>query len=112
MDADHPATFATKDVTVTLGDATLRYGVDYLLDYAGNTAVGTATVTVRGIDKYSGTVAKTFTIELKDAPAPKPTLTSVSVKTKPSKLTYVSTTSSTRQDWCCSSTMTTTAPAP
>ena len=87
--ADHPATFATKDVTVTLGDATLRYGVDYLLDYAGNTAVGTATVTVRGIDKYSGTVAKTFTIELKDAPAPKPALTSVSVKTKPSKLTYV-----------------------
>ena len=89
VDADHPATFATKDVTVTLGDATLRYGVDYLLDYAGNTAVGTATMTVRGIDKYSGTVAKTFTIELKDAPAPKPTLTSVSVKTKPSKLTYV-----------------------
>ena len=89
VDADHPATFATKDVTVTLDDATLRYGVDYLLDYAGNTAVGTATVTVRGIDKYSGTVAKTFTIELKDAPAPKPTLTSVSVKTKPSKLTYV-----------------------
>ena len=89
VDADHPATFATKDVTVTLGDATLRYGVDYLLDYAGNTAVGTATVTVRGIDKYSGTVAKTFTIELKDAPAPELTLTSVSVKTKPSKLTYV-----------------------
>ena len=89
VDADHPAIFATKDVTVTLGDATLRYGVDYLLDYAGNTAVGTATVTVRGIDKYSGTVAKTFTIELKDAPAPEPTLTSVSVKTKPSKLTYV-----------------------
>ena len=89
VDADHPATFATKDVTVTLGDATLRYGVDYLLDYAGNTAVGTATVTVRGIDKYSGTVAKTFTIELKDAPAPEPTLISVSVKTKPSKLTYV-----------------------
>lgn len=89
VDADHPATFATKDVTVTLGDATLRYGVDYLLDYAGNTAVGKATVTVRGIDKYSGTVAKTFTIELKDAPTPKPTLTSVSVKTKPSKLTYV-----------------------
>ena len=89
VDADHPATFATKDVTVTLGDTTLRYGVDYLLDYAGNTAVGKATVTVRGIDKYSGTVAKTFTIELKDAPAPKPTLTSVSVKTKPSKLTYV-----------------------
>ena len=89
VDADHPATFATKDVTVMLGDATLRYGVDYLLDYAGNTAVGKATVTVRGIDKYSGTVAKTFTVELKDAPAPKPTLTSVSVKTKPSKLTYV-----------------------
>lgn len=89
VDADHPVTFATKDVTVTLGDATLRYGVDYLLDYAGNTAVGKATVTVRGIDKYSGTVAKTFTIELKDAPAPEPTLTSVSVKTKPSKLTYV-----------------------
>ena len=46
-------------------------------------------MTVRGIDKYSGTVAKTFTIELKNAPAPEPTLTSVSVKTKPSKLTYV-----------------------
>lgn len=89
VDTDHPATFATKDVTVTLGDATLRYGVDYLLDYAGNTAVGKATVTVRGIDKYSGTVVKTFTIELKNAPAPEPTLTSVSVKTKPSKLTYV-----------------------
>ncbi len=50
------------NVTVTLNGNTLVLGQDYSLTFADNTAVGTATVTVVGINAYSGTKTATFEI--------------------------------------------------
>lgn len=49
-------------VTVTLGGKTLEVGTDYTVAYSDNTAVGTATITVTGINTYSGTKTATFEI--------------------------------------------------
>ncbi len=43
-------------VTVTLDGATLKEGADYTVAYTNNIEPGTATVTVTGAGKYSGTV--------------------------------------------------------
>lgn len=48
---------------VQLGAKTLKYGVDYLVEYSNNIQPGTATLTVRGIVKYSGAISKEFTID-------------------------------------------------
>ena len=66
--------------TVVLGDKTLKYGVDFAVDYANNVEPGTATLTVRGIVDYSGTVEKTFTIQA-DADLDVDTVETVSVVT-------------------------------
>ncbi len=50
-------------VTVKNGSKTLTSS-DYTVAYKNNTAVGTATVTVTGKGNYSGTLSKTFTINL------------------------------------------------
>ena len=42
--------------------STLDEGDDYTVAYSGNKNAGTATITITGIDRYSGTVKKTFTI--------------------------------------------------
>lgn len=47
---------------VKLGDVTLLESLDYTLSYTGNTAAGTATVTVTGIGNYEGTTTATFTV--------------------------------------------------
>ena len=52
--------------TVVLSGKTLKYGVDYAVDYKNNVSPGEATLTVRGIVDYSGSVDKTFTIEAAD----------------------------------------------
>ena len=49
-------------VTVTLDGNTLVSGTDYTVSYKDNTAAGTATVTIVGINAYSGTKTATFTI--------------------------------------------------
>ena len=49
-------------VTVEVGGKTLTAGTDYTVEYADNTNVGTATVTVTGKGNYKGTVTKTFSI--------------------------------------------------
>ena len=49
-------------VTVTLGGVTLVRDTDYTVAYSGNTAVGTATVTVTGTGNYSGQLQATFAI--------------------------------------------------
>ena len=51
-------------LTVKCGDTKLTYGTDYTTSYSANTAVGyqTATVTVKGTGKYSGTFTKKYTI--------------------------------------------------
>jgi len=50
------------DVTVEDGSTTLAKGTDYTVNYADNTAIGTATMTVTGKGNYSGTIERTFTI--------------------------------------------------
>ena len=58
--------FVEPDVTVSKEGVTLVRGVDYSVEYADNLYAGTATVTVRGIGHYTGSVSTTFEI----APVP------------------------------------------
>jgi len=44
----------------------LEEGKDFVLEYSGNTNVGTARVTARGIDNYTGSVRDSFVIVAKD----------------------------------------------
>lgn len=56
----------TQSITVTNGGKTLNPNVDYTVEYANNLNVtgsgAKATVTIRGIGNYTGTVTKEFTI--------------------------------------------------
>jgi hypothetical protein len=52
----------TPDVTVTLGEVTLRKGSDYTVAYSDNVEVGTAKVEISGTGVYTGTASATFTI--------------------------------------------------
>ena len=45
------------------GDKTLELDKDYTVAYSNNVNAGTATVTITGIDGYTGTVTKTFTVD-------------------------------------------------
>ncbi|MDO4503355.1 MAG: leucine-rich repeat protein [Coriobacteriia bacterium] len=47
---------------VVLGGVTLKAGTDYKVTYKSNTYAGTATVTVTGLGKYTGTASKRFTV--------------------------------------------------
>ena len=49
-------------IKVKSGDAALKYGTDYTMTYANNINAGTASVTVKGIGSYTGTIRKTYTI--------------------------------------------------
>ena len=51
------------EVVVTDDSTTLAKGTDYTVTYADNTEVGTATVTITGINNYTDTVTKTFDIK-------------------------------------------------
>ncbi len=61
-----------RETGVTLRDAelstTLIKGVDYELTYTDNVEVGEATVTIRGIGNYDGSVEAKFTISYIDTP--------------------------------------------
>jgi len=48
---------------VTVGDAALQKDVDFSVEYLKNTGKGTATMVLRGINKYSGVRKKTFRIK-------------------------------------------------
>lgn len=52
----------TPAVAVKYGDVILRQNRDYTVSYASNTNVGTATVTVTGLRRYTGSLTKKFTI--------------------------------------------------
>ncbi|MCD7882271.1 MAG: CAP domain-containing protein, partial [Lachnospiraceae bacterium] len=53
-----------KEASVTVTDgAVLANGTDYSLSYSDNINAGTATVTITGIGNYTGSVAKSFTID-------------------------------------------------
>ena len=49
-------------VKVKLGSKTLKSGTDYTVSYANNVKVGIATVTIKGVNNYKGTIKKTFRI--------------------------------------------------
>jgi surface protein len=54
-----------KTPTVTITNSTgktLKEGSDYRVTYKNNTEAGKATVSIRFMDKYTGTITKTFTI--------------------------------------------------
>lgn len=68
---------------VTLGDQKLKKDVDYSVSYSNNTKAGTATVTVTGINQYTGVAKGTFEI------VGKPSISKQSVNVpSPAKLTY------------------------
>lgn len=52
----------TPGITVKNGSRSLVRGTDYSLSYSKNKAVGTATITVKGIGNYTGTKKITFRI--------------------------------------------------
>lgn len=68
----------TVGVTVKDGDKILTENTDYTVEFKNNTAVGTASVIVTGINAYSGTVSKTFNITAKSISKASVTLASSS----------------------------------
>ena len=71
----------TPTITVKDGTKTLVNGTDYSVSYSNNVNAGTATVTITGKGKYSGTKRVTFTIIKKEPSNPVPE------KVVPDKLT-------------------------
>ena len=55
----------TPGVVVETGSKTLTLGTDYTVSYSNNVNAGTATITVTGTGKYSGTQTANFIIEAK-----------------------------------------------
>lgn len=62
--ADHRETGSPIEPRVSLvyDNAYLEEGTDYTLSYVNNTEIGEATVTIKGIGKFSGTRSETFSI--------------------------------------------------
>lgn len=83
VDAGHPVDASSVAVVVKHGEKTLRNGVDYTLEFADNTAAGTATVTINGMGKYTGSVERSFEIKLAE-----PVLDGIAVKSAPAKTIY------------------------
>ncbi len=52
----------TPELTVSINGTVLTNGIDYTAIYTNNTAIGTATVTITGINGYNGTRTITFNI--------------------------------------------------
>lgn len=62
-------------VTLTDGDYTLKKGVDYTISCKNNVNVGTATVIIKGMGLYTGTVTKKFNIVKSKVTNKPPTVT-------------------------------------
>lgn len=54
------------DVEFTAGDVTFVEGIDYEVEYSNNTAVGTATMKITGIDPFVGTKELKYKITARD----------------------------------------------
>ncbi len=73
----------TPAPAVKVGKTTLKLGTDYKIDYKDNKAVGRATLAVKGLGVWKGTIVKYFTIN------PKPTkITSLTAGTKQFKAVW------------------------
>lgn len=55
----------TPSVVVETGSGRLTQGTDYTISYSNNINAGKATITVKGVGRYSGTKTATFIIEAK-----------------------------------------------
>ncbi len=80
--------YLKKNSVFPLGGGDNRYlklGVDFTVSYANNIEPGTATLTVTGINHYTGTLQKTFTIKKAKIFSLKPV--KLKVKAKPGKVT-------------------------
>lgn len=62
IDWDKPEANGNDLFTVKVGNCYLVYGEDYIVTYANNKAVGTATMTVSGVGEYVGSKSITFKI--------------------------------------------------
>lgn len=69
------------EITVKSGSKLLVSGTDYAVSYSNNINVGTASVTITGKGKYSGTITKAFSINPAD-------FTKTSVSLSDSSFTY------------------------
>lgn len=58
----HTGTAITPKITLMDGTTTLIEGTDYTLDYENNIVAGTATIIIKGIGNYEGTLNQEFTI--------------------------------------------------
>ena len=52
----------TQKTTITFDGKTLVEGTDYTIQYANNIEIGKATMTIKGVGKYTGKITKTFNI--------------------------------------------------
>lgn len=59
---EHTGSAITPQITVTMDDAILYEGVDYLVTYMNNTKVGEATLQITGIGNYGGDYTTYFDI--------------------------------------------------
>ncbi|MBP5180526.1 MAG: InlB B-repeat-containing protein [Clostridiales bacterium] len=59
-------TLTEENIEVVVEGQTLVLGTDYVLGYRNNTNIGTATVQIAGIGRYTGAISKTFTIVAAD----------------------------------------------
>lgn len=50
-------------IRLTYGKLTLREGIDYVVSYENNKQTGQGTIVIKGLNKFTGMVNKTFTIE-------------------------------------------------
>lgn len=62
IDWDKPEANGNDLFTVKVDGRYLVYGADYVVTYANNKAVGTATMTVSGVGEYAGSKSATFKI--------------------------------------------------
>ncbi|MDD7593307.1 MAG: cell wall-binding repeat-containing protein [Peptoniphilaceae bacterium] len=73
VDAEHPVTADQVKVEVKDKDGNvLTEGVNYTVSITNNTAAGTATVTIQGINTHEGTLTATFIIEVKQQTTDEP----------------------------------------
>ena len=84
----------TPSPKVVVKNITLAQGTDYTVTYTSNSAVGTATITIKGVGNYTGTVKGTFTIKAPPVKAATETTPSSSATAAPAPAPAPSTSSS------------------
>lgn len=65
-DKEYEVNGVKLDISIVDGTYTLIENKDYTVAYENNIDIGTATITIRGIDVYKGEIIKTFKINTKD----------------------------------------------